>query len=266
MLEYLLGSKNLQKILIFLFVNGKCYGTQLSRSLQTPLTPLQKALIRLEKGGIILSDYEGKTRIYQFNPAYPLLAELEQLLKKAYTLLPPHEKKIYCFIHKKRTFQEAEREIHTQILLNFWKRLSKANTISLHVKTKSIEENGWNGKGTGEVIVEREGESILIFQERGSWIGKEGQDIDFKNIFRWTLDQKIGLISLEHLRFGPQHPVFLFHLSPSGNNTLSSIDSHLCNSDTYYGQMFCDPHYLRLNWRVIGPKKNEEIDYYYTTY
>src|SRR5437868_15389637 len=95
MLEVLCGNKNVQRILIFLFVNGKCYGTQLHRSLETPLTPLQNALNRLEKGGLIISYYEGKTRLYQFNPAYPLIGELEYMLKKAYTLLPANKKKEY---------------------------------------------------------------------------------------------------------------------------------------------------------------------------
>ncbi len=95
MLEVLCGNKTVEKILIFLFVNGKCYGTQLHRLLKIALTPIQKALIRLEKGNLIISHYEGKTRLYQFNPAYPLLHELELLLKKTYTLLPACEKKEY---------------------------------------------------------------------------------------------------------------------------------------------------------------------------
>lgn len=86
MLEGLCGNKNVQRILFFLFVNGKCYGSQLHKALKTSLTPLQKALSRLEKGGVIMSAYEGKTRMYQFNPSFPLLNELEPLLKKAYTL------------------------------------------------------------------------------------------------------------------------------------------------------------------------------------
>lgn len=103
MLEVLCGNKNVQKVLLFLFVNGKCYGTQLRHLLQSSLTPIQKALLRLEKGGVILSNYEGKTRLYQFNPSYPLLPELEQLLKKAYTLLPPSEKKLYSSSKERNT-------------------------------------------------------------------------------------------------------------------------------------------------------------------
>jgi hypothetical protein len=259
MLEVLCGNKNVQKILIFLFVNGKCYGTQVSQLLKTSLTPIQKALLRLEKGGIILSDYEGKTRLYRFNPAFPLLNELEQLLKKAYTLLPPQAKKEYCFVQKGKKAEGDQR-----VLLNFWERLAGVRQLSFNARTKSKEEGGWNGKGKGEVIVTKEGEGVLIFAEKGSWQSKEGKETQFSNVFRWTLDLSAGMISLEHLRRGANHPVFLFHLAPSSNHALSSMDSHLCGGDSYFGQIFSDRHTLRLNWRVIGPKKNEEIDYYYT--
>jgi predicted transcriptional regulator len=264
MLEVLCGNKNVQRILIFLFVNGKCYGTQLHRSLKTPLTPLQKALHRLEKGGLITSYYEGKTRLYQFSPAFPLLAELEQLLKKAYTLLPAHQKKAYYTVKEDHATHSVNQESKAQVLLTFWKRLMDVTQLTFHAKTKSKEESEWNGKGKGEVVVAREGSYILLFNEKGTWQSKEGIEVSFSNVFRWTLDRTAGVISLEHLRRGADHPVFLFHLAPSGEHSLSSVDSHLCAGDSYFGQIHFDHHSLRLHWRVIGPKKNEEIDYYYT--
>lgn len=263
MLEVLCGNKNVQNILIFLFVNGKCYGTQLHRSLDTALTPLQKALNRLEKGGMITSYYEGKTRIYRFNPAYPLLEELEQLLKKAYTILPSHKKKnFYALKDQKIASKNSENRL--QVLLAFWDRLSTITQLTFHAKSKSEEETGRNGKGQGEVIVTKESSNILIFHEKGIWQGKQGPEVSFSNIFRWNLDRIAGVISLEHLRRGPTHPVFLFHLAPTGKNSLSSVDSHLCEGDAYFGQFHFDKHSLRLSWRVIGAKKNEEIDYFYS--
>jgi hypothetical protein len=263
MLEVLCGNKNVQRILIFLFVNGKCYGTQLQRALKTSLTPLQKALMRLEKGGLITSYYEGKTRLYQFNPAYPLLGELEPLLKKAYTLLPTHEKKNYYF-QKENHLPSAKREGKPRVLQAFWEKLLSVTLLTFNAKTKSKDEGGWNGRGKAEVGVAKESSNVLIFNEKGSWQNRQGEEVSFSNIFRWTLDRHAGVISLEHLRRGTDHPVFLFHLAPSGNHSLSSVDSHLCEGDTYFGQIHFDPHSLRLNWRVIGPKKNEEIDYYYS--
>lgn len=264
MLEALCGNKNVQRILIFLFVNGKCYGTQLHRSFKIPLTPIQKALNRLEKGGLITSYYEGKTRLYQFNPAYPLLEELEQLLKKTYTLLPTHGKKEYYVAKLDLSFPSTQQENPRQILLTFWERLRQVKQLSFNAKSKSKEEIGWAGKGKGEVVVSRKNDDVLIYNEKGTWLNKQGNQISFTNVFRWTLDRHAGVISLEHLRRGADHPVFLFHLAPANAQSLSSVDSHLCEGDTYFGQIHLNTNSLRLNWRVIGPKKNEEIDYYYS--
>lgn len=264
MLEVLCGNKNVQRILIFLFVNGKCYGTGVARALATPLTPIQKALNRLEKGGLIISYYEGKTRVYQFNPAYPLISEVEQLLKKAYTLLPAHAKKEYYVVKEDVRSSSNQQENKDKVLLAFWDKLKGVTQLSFHAKTKSKEETGWNGKGQGEVVIDKEGFNILIFNEKGVWHDKQGAEFSFTNTFRWTLDRSAGVISLEHLRRGHDHPVFLFHLAPSGKRSLSSVDSHLCEGDTYFGQIHFDLYSLKLNWRVIGPKKNEEIDYYYS--
>lgn len=265
MLEALCGNKNVQKILLFLFVNGKCYGTQLHRYLKTSLTPLQKALLRLEKGEVIISFYEGKTRLYQFNPAYPLLPELELLLKRCYTLLPSHEKKDYYVTkdeHSSKLSDGSENKV--KVLFAFWKKLSEMKQLSFNAKSKSQEENGWNGKGHGEVMVTKESDNILIFTEKGCWRGKTGEETSFSNVFRWTLDRFSGMISLEHLRRGSSHPVFLLHLVPTSKQSLSSVDSHLCEGDIYFGQIHFNRLTIRLNWRVIGPKKNEEIDYYYS--
>lgn len=88
MLETLFGSKVIEKILFYLLINNKCYGSQLSRTFNESLTPFQKGLDRLEAGGIVVSFLEGKTRIYQFNPRYPFLPELKEFLQKAYSFLP----------------------------------------------------------------------------------------------------------------------------------------------------------------------------------
>lgn len=261
MLEVLCGNKNVQRILIFLFVNGRCYGTQIHRALKTSLTPIQKALARLEDGRLIHSYLEGKTRVYQFNPAYPLLKELEELLKRAYTLLPAQEKKSYYVVREDLSAQSANK---SKVLLSFWEKLGCVTQLTFHAKSNSKEAGGWNGKGKGEVGSLKSNSNVLIFNEKGTWKGSQGEDVDFSNVFRWTLDRDAKMISLEHLRHGSDRPVFLFHLTPSGNNSLSSVDSHLCEGDSYFGQIHFDNYSLRLNWRVIGPKKNEELDYYYS--
>lgn len=246
MLEGLFGNKNVQNALLFLFVNGKCFGAELHRSLRTPLTSLQNALGRLERGRIISSHLEGKTKIYRLNPAYPLAAELESLLKKAYTLLPAQEKKLFSLIPHSKRVQEPR-------LSDFWERLKTITRLTLYTKSQ---------KGVGEVHVSKESETALLFQERGVWQGN--QNIAFSNVFRWTLDRQTGLISLEHLRLGPSAPVFLFHLAPTDSHMMASVEAHLCEKDAYLAQAVWDSHSIRLHWRVIGPQKNEEMEYYYS--
>lgn len=256
MLEGLFGNKNVQKVLLFLFVNSKSYGAQLHRTLREPLTSLQNALARLEKGRIIVSYLEGKTKLYRLNPAYPLHSELEQLLKKAYTLLPPQEKKLFSLIQQ----EILTRRIQEPLLLSFWERLKSIKQLTLYAKSHT----GWNGKGAGEVLVSKENETALLFQERGAWQMQKGEQISFSNTFRWTLDQSAGMISLEHLRLGPNAPVFLFHLAPTDGHLMASVEAHLCEEDAYSAQAVWDRHSIHLTWRAIGPKKNENMEYFYS--
>ena len=103
MLEYLFGNANIEKIFFFILINKNCYAAQLSRQFNSSLCPLQKSLQRLERGGILVSFFHGKTRVFKFNPRYPFLMELESFLNKAYTFLPGDIKsKYYESIIRKR--------------------------------------------------------------------------------------------------------------------------------------------------------------------
>lgn len=253
-------NQNIQKVLFFLFIYNKCYGTQLQKLLGIPLTSLQNAFACLEKAKVIISYCERKTKLYQLNPDYPLLNELEQFLKKAYTLLPPEEKKMYSLVQQ----ENSEKRSQETSLFSFWEKLKTIKQFTRTSQSRTKEKKGWNGNGKGDVLVRQQSDTTLIFHERGCWQIKQGQDISFSNIFRWTLDRSAGIISLEHLRHGPDQPIFLFHLTPTSSNILASVDSHLCKEDVYLATIPWDRHSIRLNWRVIGPQKNEELECYYT--
>ena len=257
MLAELFGNKSVEKILLFLLVNDKSYPTQVHRLLETPLTPIQKAFERLEKGTILTSYYEGKTRFYHFNPSYPLLEELELLLKKAYSRLPPSEKKRYYYIN---TIKEQRKKEPRALLYLIYKQLQKITEVNFSARSGI---NGSQGKGKGSVVVSYENDQTVIFHEEGLWRSDQGQEFRFSNVFRWTYSRIDGMIALEHLRLGVENPVFLFHLIPSGPNLLESHHPHLCGKDTYFGQLRYDKRFLELSWRILGPQKNEEIKYCY---
>lgn len=88
MLEYLFGNKNVEKILIYLFLHGKANATELAKAFDNALDPIQKTLKKLEQGGLLVSFLEGKTRVFQWNPRYPFLEEIQALAKTSYEYLP----------------------------------------------------------------------------------------------------------------------------------------------------------------------------------
>lgn len=109
MLEYLFGNPIIEKIVFFLLTNDKCYPSQLKATFQMPLYSFQRALGRLEKGGVIVSHREGKTLIYQFNPRYPFLKELKAFLQKAYEFFPLEiREKYYEPITRKRPRRQGK--------------------------------------------------------------------------------------------------------------------------------------------------------------
>jgi hypothetical protein len=92
MLEPLLGSRSSEKVLMFIAVRGEGYPREISRSAGIALDPIQKQLDKLEFGGVLVSQTKGRTRIYTFNPRYPFLKELKQLLDKALSFYPEDER------------------------------------------------------------------------------------------------------------------------------------------------------------------------------
>ncbi|MDP1836071.1 MAG: winged helix-turn-helix domain-containing protein [Chlamydiales bacterium] len=101
MLEYLFANKNVEKVLMYLFLHGKANASELSSSFESALNPIQKTLVKLEEGGLLVSFLEGRTRVFQWNPRYPFLQEIQALAEKAYEYLPSSMQETY-YDSKKR--------------------------------------------------------------------------------------------------------------------------------------------------------------------
>lgn len=91
MLEPILGSKNCERVLLFLLARNESYAREMARHFATGLNPIQKQLEKLETGGVLISRVAGRTRLYKFNPRYPFQAELHALLEKALIFYPQDE-------------------------------------------------------------------------------------------------------------------------------------------------------------------------------
>jgi predicted transcriptional regulator len=92
MLEPLLGSRNKERILLYLRIRKEGYAREISRFFGTGLAPVQKQLERLENGGVLYSRSAGRTRLFGLNPRYPFSGNLRSLLDKALTFYPPEER------------------------------------------------------------------------------------------------------------------------------------------------------------------------------
>jgi len=88
MLQPILGSENIERVLVFIFTRNEGYATEIARFFETDLYGIQNQLDKLETGGVLVSRLVGRTRLYTFNPRYPFLKEIKTLLDKALSFYP----------------------------------------------------------------------------------------------------------------------------------------------------------------------------------
>jgi predicted transcriptional regulator len=91
MLEPILGSKNAERVLMFISRRDHGYAREIARFWGADPDSIQKQLARLELGGVLASKSEGRTRLYRFNPRYSFLKELKALMNKALAFYPQDE-------------------------------------------------------------------------------------------------------------------------------------------------------------------------------
>ena len=88
MLEALLGSINVERILIFLLCRDEGYAREIARFYKTTPSSIQNQLNKLEEKGVLISKLSGRTLNYSLNSHYQFLLELRNLLNKVCTFYP----------------------------------------------------------------------------------------------------------------------------------------------------------------------------------
>lgn len=146
------------------------------------------------------------------------------------------------------------------MIANLWAQLPRIATLTF--TARSAHPSGWNGAGRGRVRVEERDAVTLLFHEQGTWRTAAGDELSFSNIFRWTLRRE--WIRLEHLRFGPENPVFLFAIEARSKVEFASVTPHVCSEDLYSAMLKLNGETLLVSWRVAGPEKDERMDYIYS--
>jgi len=91
MIAELLGSKNRERVLVYILTSKEGYAKEIADFYESSLDPIQKQLDRLELASVLVSKKVGRTRVFMFNPRYAFLNELKALLQKAVEFYPPEE-------------------------------------------------------------------------------------------------------------------------------------------------------------------------------
>ncbi|MCI0510612.1 DUF6314 family protein [Chromohalobacter sp.] len=119
----------------------------------------------------------------------------------------------------------------------------------------------WSGKGVGTVTPEAHSGGVR-FIEQGHFLPRgQSRDVAFRNVYRWDLHPE--RIALYHERRGTEAAVWLFDLIADSASTLSSHAPHLCGADTYRARLTLEPRGFRLDWHIVGPRKDERLLYHY---
>ena len=92
MIESLLGSRNAERVLIYIFAREEGYAREIASFYKTDLKSIQMQLDKFEKSGVLVSRTVGRTRPYVFNPRYLFLEEVKALLEKALSFYPERER------------------------------------------------------------------------------------------------------------------------------------------------------------------------------
>jgi predicted ArsR family transcriptional regulator len=88
MFEAVFGNATVEKVLLFLYRHKQGYPKEIADRFDLAVNAVQQQLKRLELGNVVVNRQLGRTRMYEFNPRYPLRRELENLLEKAFSFLP----------------------------------------------------------------------------------------------------------------------------------------------------------------------------------
>jgi hypothetical protein len=95
MFQALYGNAVAEKVLLYIANYGEGYINKIAKTYEISPSQVQKQLMRLEAGGILVSRLTGNLRVFTFNPRLAIKKELMVLLEKQLSLQPEEITKKY---------------------------------------------------------------------------------------------------------------------------------------------------------------------------
>jgi hypothetical protein len=146
--------------------------------------------------------------------------------------------------------------------MNLFTDLMKIQKFEFKATTGKKSSTNWNGLGQGKVITSLKN-NRLFFKEEGSFkLDSNPKATKIFNEYIWTRLSK-NKLRLSHSRFGYDNEVILFDLEPKTDTHWVSSEPHTCGKDLYSAQLWITSSSIKLDWNIIGPKKDEFITYLY---
>ncbi len=88
----IVANTTMEQVLLYVQNYGEGHARGIAATFALGLSGVQRQLIRLETDGVLVSQMKGRTRLYSWNPRYPLLRELAALLEAALALVTDDER------------------------------------------------------------------------------------------------------------------------------------------------------------------------------
>lgn len=95
MLEGIFGNETAEKVLLYIESYGEGYASAIAETFDSAVHPVQRQLARFERAGLLVSVVKGRTRLFVWNPSYPFLRPIRELLALALERLPERERRRY---------------------------------------------------------------------------------------------------------------------------------------------------------------------------
>ena len=147
--------------------------------------------------------------------------------------------------------------------MNLFTSLINIQNFRFKATAGEKSSTNWNGTGQGKVITNLNGNK-LFFKEEGSFkLDAISKETKIFNEYIWTQLSE-NKLRHSHSRFGYNNEVILFELEAVTNTQWASINPHICGKDLYSAELLIGSNYIKLKWRIIGPKKDETIEYFYS--
>lgn len=109
MLEGVFGNRTAEKVLLYLDQYGQGYARSIAATFDDVSVSMALAqLRRFEAAGLLVSQPQGRTLMFSWNPRGPFVPEVRALLQKALTALPETEQRRY-FRQRRRPRRSGKR-------------------------------------------------------------------------------------------------------------------------------------------------------------